>query len=158
MSNPTNRTCALIKMHDCRISFLPNKCFAYLRTEIIKFFSFLDSDDRDFRISGQILDVREESTPLERAPGILYVLSCWPCGNRTRYCTLTMVYACKNLSVVTMKDLWKKKERGGFLFHSHSSHLLPMNKGKIHMTGFTSAVCTSAVLRSRQERRDVCRA
>jgi len=40
-----------------------------------------------------------------------------------------------------MKDLWKKKERGGFLFHSHSSHLLPMSKGKIQMTGFTRAVC-----------------
>jgi hypothetical protein len=68
------------------------------------------------------------------------------------YCTLTLVYACKNLSVVTAKDLWKKKVRNGFLFHSHSSSDLPMNREKIHMAGFTSAACTSAVPRSRQAR------
>ena len=47
------------------------------------------------------------------------------------YCTHTLGYPCKNLSVVTMKDLWKKKERGGFLFTSYSPHHLPMNRENV---------------------------
>jgi len=47
------------------------------------------------------------------------------------YCTLTLVYACKNLSVVTAKDLWKKKGRNGFLFTSYSPHHFPMNKENV---------------------------
>ena len=68
------------------------------------------------------------------------------------YCTHTLGYLCKNLSVVTVMKKRKIKVHNGFLFTSYSSLHLPVSRGKIHMTGFTSAVWPAAAPRSRQAR------